>query len=150
MTGIVSGALLLEHVVIDASVAIKWFIPEEDSDRAQRLLDVHLFAPDILLVEVANYLRTQVGRAKMSSQDGTDILADLHQAPITFHPDSQLAAPAYAYGVSVMHPVYDCLYYALAQKLNCYVITADRRFITAMNRDQAMQHRVLSLDMIDP
>ena len=48
--------------VIDASVAVKWFVEEPDSPAAHRLLDAHasgeapLVAPDLLVYEVSNVL----------------------------------------------------------------------------------------------
>ena len=44
--------------VIDASIAVKWVIPEVLSDRADRVRagDNDVLAPDLLLVEVANAL----------------------------------------------------------------------------------------------
>ncbi|MDJ0272650.1 MAG: type II toxin-antitoxin system VapC family toxin [Candidatus Caldarchaeum sp.] len=52
-----------ETIVIDASVAVKWFNKEEYSDDADRLKDAHvrgrirLAAPELLLYEVLNALR---------------------------------------------------------------------------------------------
>jgi predicted nucleic acid-binding protein len=46
------------NVVVDASVTIKWFVPEPLSDEADRLLGGGdaLFAPDLLLLEFGNTL----------------------------------------------------------------------------------------------
>jgi predicted nucleic acid-binding protein len=38
-----------ERLVVDASVAVKWVVPEADSERAELLLDHGLIAPDLLL-----------------------------------------------------------------------------------------------------
>lgn len=54
-------------VVIDASVAIKWFLPEKESEKALRIRDEHaegaidLAAPDLLYYEVANVLSYRQG-----------------------------------------------------------------------------------------
>jgi predicted nucleic acid-binding protein len=51
-----------QTIVVDASVVIKWFIPEPDSNKAVKLRDRHiegsltLIAPDLLVYEVANAL----------------------------------------------------------------------------------------------
>jgi hypothetical protein len=49
--------------VIDASVAIKWLVPEALSEEALRLLDAgeELLAPEMLMIEAANVLRHQAG-----------------------------------------------------------------------------------------
>ena len=48
-------------LAIDASVAVKWFIDEPRRDQARDVLvrDFDLVAPDLILVEVANALRTR-------------------------------------------------------------------------------------------
>lgn len=42
--------------VVDASVAVKWFIEDNDSARARQLLagDEALIAPDLVIAEVCN------------------------------------------------------------------------------------------------
>ena len=51
-----------KNLVVDASVAAKWFVPETDSDKAVTLRNRHveggltLMAPDLLIYEVANAL----------------------------------------------------------------------------------------------
>ena len=52
-----------ERLVIDASVAVKWVVPELVSERAERLLDHGLVAPDLLFAECANLLWEKVGEA---------------------------------------------------------------------------------------
>jgi predicted nucleic acid-binding protein len=50
----------MDKVVVDSSVAIKWFIPESLSSQARRLLDgyeaesLELLAPDLIYAEVGN------------------------------------------------------------------------------------------------
>ena len=46
------------HCMVDASVALKWLVAEEDSAQANRLLqdDVRLYAPHFLELEIANAL----------------------------------------------------------------------------------------------
>ncbi len=58
--------------VIDASVAVKWFIPEPHSDRADGLLkdflrqSIVLTAPDVLVAEVGNTLwKRSAGRGEI-------------------------------------------------------------------------------------
>ena len=52
--------------VVDASVAIKWFIDEPDSAEAAFLLRHPLSAPDLLAPERANVLWKKVTRAELS------------------------------------------------------------------------------------
>jgi predicted nucleic acid-binding protein len=139
------AGLALDRVVIDASVAIKWLVPETHSDQAALLLDLPLFAPELLVVECANYLRSQVGRAVLPQATAQDLLRDLRRAPITLTGDAELAGAALAAGLGASHAVYDCLYYALAVRLDGHVVTADRRFRAAIARLGADVDRVLPL-----
>src|SRR5579872_7261310 len=52
----------MECIVVDASVAVKWFVPEVHVDRALRILQdfadgkLRLISPDIIVGEVGNAL----------------------------------------------------------------------------------------------
>jgi predicted nucleic acid-binding protein len=67
------------NVVIDASVAIKWFVPEPLSDQAERLLDGgdSLFAPDFLLIEFGNIIWKKVRLGELARGDADAALAAL-------------------------------------------------------------------------
>ena len=47
---------MIDAAVVDASVAVKWVVPETGSDLARSLSNASLEAPDLLLVECANIL----------------------------------------------------------------------------------------------
>jgi predicted nucleic acid-binding protein len=53
-------------VVVDASVAIKWFIQEPDRTAARLLLepDKRLLAPELLVAEVANAIWKRSSRVR--------------------------------------------------------------------------------------
>ena len=71
-----------ERLVIDASIAVKWVVPEPDCDRAEALRDHPLVAPDLLFAECANVLWKKVRRGELS-KDEADIAAQtLGQADI--------------------------------------------------------------------
>ncbi|HUY12806.1 MAG TPA: type II toxin-antitoxin system VapC family toxin [Terriglobia bacterium] len=59
------------RVVLDASVAVKWLLPEADSEKAQDvLLDwnagrLELVVPGLLLAEVANVLWKKAGKREI-------------------------------------------------------------------------------------
>ncbi len=115
-------------IVIDASVALKWVLPEDDSDLADALLSEKLVAPPLWLVEGANALWRNVRLGKISPADAARLFGELSAAPVTTIYDDNDVANALALSVRLSHPVYDCLYIVLAQRENTYVVTADRRF----------------------
>ena len=55
----------MNGLVVDASVAIKWFIDEPDSGEAVAVLQHSISAPDLLAPECANILWKKVGRGEL-------------------------------------------------------------------------------------
>jgi len=58
-----------ETLVVDASVAVKWFLPEPDAEPAVALLRAghRLIAPDLLWIEVASVLWKVVRRGSLTA-----------------------------------------------------------------------------------
>jgi predicted nucleic acid-binding protein len=117
-------------LVIDASVALKWVLAEPGQAAADALLDEELIAPSLWLVEAANALWRRTQRGELSADEARERLAELFNAPVTSTAieDDILAAAELAQRLE--HPVYDCLYLALAIRERTQVVTADRRFWT--------------------
>jgi predicted nucleic acid-binding protein len=118
-------------VIIDASVALKWFMEEPQSDVARGILDGDepLAAPDLIIAEVCNGAWKAVRRNLMTAVQA-DAMA--HQLPRVFealHPAEGLAAAAMHMARDLDHPVYDCFYLALAEQRDASMVTADRRLI---------------------
>lgn len=137
--------------VIDASVAFTLIVEEADSARARRLAKhaTGLIAPDLLLVEMANALWKFVRRAGSDAdraQAAKEALAELVESQkIDFVDCEKLAVRALALALELAHPVYDCVYLALALAEDVPMVTADRRFIDRV-RDTAYAETVIGLD----
>ena len=121
-------------VVVDASVAVKWVLPESQSDAAGDLLAEELIAPAFWLVEAANVLWRRHRRNEMSLEQATARLLELLNAPVTAMPVETSVERAFAIAAELGHPVYDCLYLALALRHDTHVVTADRRFAVIAQR----------------
>jgi predicted nucleic acid-binding protein len=117
-------------LVIDASVAMKWFVPESLAENAARLLDREhrLAAPDFLLVELSNIIWKKERLGEMRSEDGEATLARLGSGPIELLETRPLLGPALHLARQLDHPVYDCIYLAAAEASGAVAVTADRRF----------------------
>ncbi|MBB4301759.1 putative nucleic acid-binding protein [Rhodobium orientis] len=117
--------------VVDANVALKWFVPQPDSERALASLQRFSFlAPDLILAEVANGLWKYVRAGILTGSLAQDILGALKDGYFLAEPvDDALAADALALAVDAGHPVYDCLYVALARRRKIPFLTADRRLV---------------------
>jgi predicted nucleic acid-binding protein len=121
-------------IVVDASVALKWIIPEPDSDKARALQTEVLLAPAIWLSEVANVLWRNVRVSNLSEREATVRFRRLRDFGVRLTPIEEDIERALALSIEVDHPVYDCLYLALAIREGATVVTADERFVSAARR----------------
>jgi len=124
----------MNPLVIDASVAIKWFIPEVHSDAARRLLDAPgpYVAPDLLFAETANVIWKKVRRGELTEGDGRRLVKDICGLAIEAVPCRALAVDAHALASATGRTVYDAMYMALAVRLNTKLMTADDRLWNAL------------------
>ncbi len=132
-------------LVVDGSVALKWVLPESDSDRARLLIRRgDLAAPDQLRLEVANALWKLVRRGTISPKLARRAWNLFAGIPVTFQQAGVLADAALDVAIKHNIPVYDGTYVALASMLDCPLVTGDRRLLEAA-RAGGIGHRVLTL-----
>jgi predicted nucleic acid-binding protein len=124
------------NVVVDASVAIKWFVPESLSDEADGLLGGGdaLFAPDFLLIEFGHIIWKKVRLGELARADGDAALAALRNGPVGLVGTTPLVERALRLAHEIEHPLYDCLYLATAEAVGATVATADRGFFDRCSR----------------
>lgn len=135
-------------LVIDASVALKWLVEESGSEAALALQGRDLAAPALLRIEAANVLRTMVARGDAEGEVALDLLRLLQSAPVTIvDADEALEARALELAIDLSHPVYDCVYLALAERMNRILVTADGRFLKSLGSTQHASWAV-ALDVI--
>ena len=120
-------------LIVDASIAVKWFFTESHTAEARRLLAhrIVLHAPGFLLTEAANVIWKKARRKEIP--DAQPYLAELVTLPdvVTLRPSSELIVPATAIALALDHPVYDCLYLACAEAEGAPLVTADRKLQVA-------------------
>ena len=125
-------------VIVDASVAYKWFAKnEEDSDLALSILQEHIngqekiVVPDLILCELAN---AWVTKTAISSSRVKTNLEDLQNARLEVEsPTFDLLAKAAASAKKYMISVYDAIYAVLATDKRCSLGTADKKFAEKIN-----------------
>ena len=132
----------MRRVVVDASVVLKWLRDETDADWARALArqpDTRLLAPELLLSECANVLWRIQRRGEATPEHVVGLLADLIANPLAIEvmPRS-VHGLALGLALRMAHPVYDCLYLALALDRDAALATADRRFAAAIQRAAAL------------
>ena len=137
-------------LVVDASVALKWVVEEEGSEAALTLKGRDLAAPSLLRVEAANALRSLAARKAIAPAAALDLLGLLQEAPMALvEPDDALERRALEIALQLAHPVYDCVYLALAERMGRVLVTADGRLLRAV-RATGHAARVVALDAGDP
>ncbi|WP_396595544.1 type II toxin-antitoxin system VapC family toxin [Brevundimonas sp. R86498] len=117
-------------IVVDASVALKWVFDEEYGDEAVALRnapDVPI-APTLMLIEAGNALWRRVGREELNAEEAAELLRVLHGLPVGYVEEQALVAPALALATAMQHPIYECIYLALALQEDVQIATADVRF----------------------
>lgn len=120
-------------LVVDSSVALKWVIEEDGSDQALALQGRDLIAPALLRLETANVLRTLAARGALGADQAIRLFELLQSAPVTIvDHDDELEARALAIALELAHPVYDCVYLAVAEKTGRRLITADKRLLNRL------------------
>ena len=120
--------------VVDASVAIKWFIPEIQSEialQARQSRD-RLHVPAFMTLELGNVIAKKIRRGELTKMDGKTILKELRHLPFQRHADERLFPAAYELALDTQQSVYDCLYLALAEAVDGRMITADRKLYKAL------------------
>jgi predicted nucleic acid-binding protein len=121
-------------LVLDASVPVKWFLPEEGSDQAAALLNgaKKLFAPALIRVEVGAALtrKVRIGEVPASVIRPHCVAWPrmLDQRIIELFSDELIYPRAVELAFELSHPFQDCLYLSLAIRLDAPLVTADRRF----------------------
>lgn len=120
-------------LVLDTSVEVKFYVPEEGHEQARELLavvgkgDAKLLAPSTIGAEFWNALWQKYRRGELEKEVVWETWEKFNDAPVSlFDPDSLMpAAVVAAYETEVI--VYDALFLALAEGFQTVVVTADER-----------------------
>jgi predicted nucleic acid-binding protein len=98
-------------LVVDASVAFKWFAQEDGTDRALALLErgEPIVAPDLIVAEVCNAAWKSLRRRELSALQFEAVLNDVTQPFSRLVPLDWLIRPAATLTRQLDHPIYDCL-----------------------------------------
>ncbi len=124
--------------VIDTSVQIKTFVAEADSAKAIHLCDdfragIHqLLAPDLFPTEISNVLMILERAGKIRPGNASLLFSHFLVDTPTLHPALSLLPRAIEIAQSFRQTVYDSLYSALAEHEGCEHVTADDKYLKAV------------------
>ncbi len=118
-------------LVVDASIALGWFIRQEIYQDQFFLLesDHILVAPDLIFPESANALWRLVNAERILPEQGWRTLAALDECFDLIAPSKALAETALSMASRLNHPAYDCFYLALAEREGVQMLTADKKLL---------------------
>jgi predicted nucleic acid-binding protein len=126
------------NLVIDASVLIKFYVPEILFDRAEQLLlrvekgDVMLLAPDLIYSESGNTLWKKRRIKELTRSEIDEITDAIISLPLMIEASKPLLPLAMdislAYGITV----YDAMYVSLARVYETMMMTADRKLLDSL------------------
>ncbi len=134
----------MSRYVVDASVAVKWLLPEPHDKAALTLLDSsnELLAPELIIAEVGSALWKRVRRDEMDPPKAQAALRALQTSGLILRPMAPLIDAALELACGLPHNIYDCVYAVLAVDCDCRLVTADAAFHTLVRRGPLADHVV--------
>ena len=131
-------------VVVDANVAIKWFVQQQGSDDARRVQAYPgpLIAPSLLISETTNGIWRHVANGDVTASSARAAVIGL---PKWFHElveDQALASSALDLAIDLNYAPYDCFYLVLAMRRSAPFVTADKRLINRLSSTRYKAHVV--------
>ena len=123
-------------LVIDASVAIKWVLPEDGAERAAALhaQPDELIAPTLIAAEIGSAMRKHVAAKALSTSEALSAAQIATGLIDRMVPIPELAQRALEISIAFRHPIYDCFYLALAERENLEFVTADAKLIAVAKK----------------
>jgi predicted nucleic acid-binding protein len=120
-------------VVVDASVAVKWFVEEPGREQAISVLGAaERQAPDLIVVEVGNVAWKKASRGEITAAQARFICASLRRYFTVLHRSEALIDRAIDLALRLRHPIYDCLYLACAERAGVRLVTADQKLLAML------------------
>ncbi|MCF2139244.1 MAG: type II toxin-antitoxin system VapC family toxin [Candidatus Lokiarchaeota archaeon] len=138
---------MIKNIIVDASVIVKWFIDENNSDKAEKIKEqfvneeINIIIPSLLYYEVLNALKysklfnvRELNLVGESLENyGFDVFA------IKDEIREKMVEISLNFDVSI----YDASYIALADKFNTQMVTADEKFSKKLPKN--LKHLILAL-----
>jgi predicted nucleic acid-binding protein len=117
--------------VIDASVALRWFLNESGAEEAKSCFAPQdALAPDLALAEIANGLWVAVRRGRINRATADTFLQLSQRVYVGLTPSAALQQRAFEIACALDAAPYDCFYLALAERMGRTFVTVDRRLLS--------------------
>lgn len=121
----------MKDIVIDANIAIKWFLPEPKSELAHIVLEKKpdMYVPAYFFIETESILTQKVRKEELSPEEARQILSALRSFPFQTIQLNVIRDNAFELASKLFFSYYDALYLTTAMLLKSRVFTADERFV---------------------
>ena len=118
----------MARFVVEPVIAVKWFLPEEYSTHAARLLDGgnELMAPETLWFNAGRLITAKVRLGELSPDEGAQIIQAVQSVPVKLQPSQPLLESALRIAASLDLPLENGLGLAVAVHGDCRLVTAGR------------------------
>jgi predicted nucleic acid-binding protein len=139
----------IRRYVVDASVAVKWFVPEDGSDSARSLKrsyeegEADILSPPLILFEVANALRYHPV-VRLSVEELVTATDALSEMGIIVEMSREIWARAFEISQTEAITTYDAAYLGLALLNDAVFVTADRKLFAGLSEDLKRHATTLS------
>lgn len=120
--------------VIDASVAVKWYIPEIFENEAAKLFPrrAEFHVPELIIPEFSNIIWKKLSRGFLTKVEATEIITSFSLNRWSLHSHRSFTKSSFIGAAETGLTVYDWTYLALAISLNGQFITADEKFFNKL------------------
>ena len=134
------------NLVIDASVLMKFYVPEILSDKAEELLarmeqgDTMLFAPDLIYPEVGNILWKKERMKELTRPEVEEITDAIVSLPLKIESSKPLLSLAMDIAIEYRITVYDAIYVSMARVYEIKMMTADKKLVDAVTKTDLKEY----------
>jgi len=141
----------VSKVVVDASVAIKWYLPESHTIKASMLFSqtFELYCPDLMFSEIGNILWKRITKGELSHEKAKTIITAVRKVSFNMVNSQPLMLHALDIACKYKRTFYDSIYIALAEKQNCRFVTADLKLYNALKNGPLKKHLLWVEDIPD-
>lgn len=119
-------------IVLDASVVVKWYVEERNSDKALEIRElfrdnlINVVVPELLYYEVINAIRFNSNIDPVTKSKIADNLFEIEFDTII--PTKEHYTDALNYAIKKNLTINDSIYYIIANEVNGTYVTADEEF----------------------
>lgn len=120
--------------VVDASFAIKWILPENNTEKALTVLDrlQRFLVPDLFLIESDSIISKKVRRRELEVADADSLRGKIRKFPYILIPYKDISKFALELSSTMAISHYDACYLAVAIEYEGVLYTADVRMANGL------------------